>query len=78
MTLQIFFDPVRFKAWREGLGPVTQLYLNPYGLELVLDHKVGLWGLFLAGEELYMNLETDEIYEVAKLEIRDECVFRTA
>ncbi len=78
VTLQIFFDPALFKAWREGLGPVTQLYLNPYGLELVLDHKVNLWGLFLDGKELHMDLETGEIYEVAKLEIHDGRVLRTA
>ena len=78
VTLQIFFDPVRFKAWRKGLGPVTQLYLNPYGLELVLDRKVERWGLFLAGQELYLDLEAENIYEAARLEIRDTGVFRMA
>ena len=78
VTLQIFFDPARFRAWRDGLGPVTQLYLNPYGLELVLDQKVERWGLFLAEDELYLDLETNDIYEVAKLEIRAGNVTRTA
>jgi len=76
--LRIFFDPVRFKAWRAGMGPMDLVYLNPYDIEVILARETQLWGLFLAGKELYMNLETDEVYEIARFEIRESGVWRTA
>jgi hypothetical protein len=75
-TLQIFFDPLRFKAWLEAMGELSLVYLNPYDVELVLDDKTKRWGLFLDGEELFMDLETEEVYEVAKFEVRETEVFR--
>lgn len=76
MTLRIFFMAVRFKVWRAKLGKLTQVYLNPYGLELILDPEVNAWGLFLDEQELYMNLHATEVYQVAKLKIQDQGVFR--
>lgn len=78
VSLRIFFDPPGFKAWRDGMGPMTVLYMDPYGLELILDNKTDQWRLYLDRKELHVNLETDEIYELARLEIEDGCVFRTA
>jgi hypothetical protein len=60
------------------MSPLTMVYLNPYDIEVVLDQKTKRWGLFLDGAELNMDLETDDIYEAARFEIRETGVFRFA
>lgn len=67
--LQIFFDPLRFRAWTEKLEPVEFLYMNPCGLELIRK-ATGHWGIYLDGQELFLNLKANEPYEMARLESR--------
>ncbi len=78
VTLRIFFDPPRFKEWKEAMGPMELVYMDPYGVELVLDRKLQRWGIFLDRQELHMDPEADEIYEIARFEIRESDVLRTA
>ena len=76
-TLRIFFDPARFKAWKGAMGPMDLVYVNPYGVELMLDHETQRWGIFLDRQELYMDLEAAEVYEIARFEIWESDVLRT-
>lgn len=70
--LRTFFDPARFKAWENSLGPVSMIYLNPYDLEITKDKKSGEWGFYLDGQKLPLNLEAKQVYLLAKVEITGE------
>lgn len=69
-TLQIFFDPLRFRAWRKSLGPIDMFYSNPYGIEVVKEKQTQQWGIFLDTQEILLKLTDSEVYEAARVEIR--------
>lgn len=71
VNLRIFCDPLRFKAWRDSLGPLDMFYMNPYGIEVVLDQGSGRWGIFLENRELLLDPERDKIYELASIDIEN-------
>ena len=58
------------------MGPMDLVYMNPYGVEVIKERESKRWGLFLDGRELYMDTEADEVYQVARVEIRKEEVLR--
>ncbi len=74
--LRIFFDPVRFRTWVQGMGPMGLVYMDPYGIELAKARESKRWGLYLDGRELYMDLETDQMSQIARVEIREKEVLR--
>lgn len=59
------------------MGPMSFAYMDPHSIELILDEKTKQWRLYLDRQELYLDLEADEVYELARLEIEDGHVFRT-
>lgn len=75
MSLQIFFDPPRFREWKKGLGPLTLVYLDPCNIEIFLDNQ-HQWGMAFDGQELYLDPEAKAAYEVAAFEIQGQEVFR--
>lgn len=70
VTLRIFFDPPRFRSWKDSVGPLDLLYMNPFGIELVKERESGRWGLFVDEQELYMDFSGDDLYELAKFSIQ--------
>ncbi len=72
MNLRIFFDPPRFRSWKESIGPVDLFYMNPYGIELVKDRETERWGLFIDEQELYMDSSGDDLYELARFSIEGD------
>jgi hypothetical protein len=68
-SLRIFFDPLRFKQWSEGLGPAKLVFLDPYGIEISRNQKEDKWYLVLDGQEMNMDLERAAPYEVAAVDI---------
>ena len=71
--LRVFLDPLHFKKWTSNIEPIEMLYMNPCGIELVKSSR-GKWGIYLAGEELLLNLSEPNPYEIAHLEIEDSIV----
>lgn len=70
-SLRIFFDPLRFKEWSKGMGPVKLAFLNPYDIEISRNHKEDRWYLVLDGKQLNMDLARQEPYEVAAVDIHE-------
>jgi hypothetical protein len=68
VTLQIFFDPLRFRAWTDAIGPVELFYMDPYGIEVF--YKEGEWKIAIDRDEI-RPMDTSEIYEVARIEIKE-------
>jgi hypothetical protein len=67
VILQIFLDPLRFWSWTRTLGPLDVFYMDPYGIEIFYKKK---WGISLASKSIAFK-ETDQIHEVARIEVRE-------
>lgn len=68
--LQIFLDPLRFSSWTRSIEPIELAYLNPCGIEVV-KQPTGRWAVYLDGQELLLDLQADQPYEMARFEVSD-------
>ena len=70
VSLQISYDPLRFKKWKEDLGPLELFYANPFGIEITYRHEK--WGFFIEGEKLPVSSEDQEETPLAQFQITTE------
>lgn len=68
VTLQIFFDPLRFEAWTNAIGPVELFYMDPFGIEVF--YKKDEWKIAIDRDEIHPK-KKDEIHEIAKIRIEE-------